>query len=174
VRKQFRESVQNELPDGIEAEFDHFLGLDDYNTDLIAVLKVSGTIGTATGKHVFLPGLFLESHANVPFVAQDTRTTPVDVQFPKLVLDEVNYHLPAGFAIESAPQMSSTTWPDHALLKIGSESAQNSVTVTRTLAYNFTILPSKEYSDLHGFYQKVAAADQQQLVLSRVPAVKGN
>lgn len=174
VKKQFKESLQSDLPDGIEAEFDHFLGLDDSNADLIAILKVSGIIGTATGKHVFLPGLFLESHANVPFVAQDTRTTPVDVQFPKLVLDEVTYHLPASFAIESALQMSNTAWPDHAVLKIGSESEQNTVKVTRTLAYNFTLLPAKEYSDLHGFYQKVAAADQQQLVLTRAPAVKGN
>ena len=174
VKKQFKESIQDDLPDGIEAEFDHFLGLDDPNADLIAILKVSGIIGTATGKHVFLPGLFLESHAKVPFVAQDTRTTPVDVQFPKLVLDEVTYHLPASFSIESAPQMSNTAWPDHAVLKINSESAQSTVKVTRTLAYNFTLLPAKEYSDLHGFYQKVAAADQQQLVLTRVPAVNGN
>ena len=47
------------------------------------------------------------------------------------------------------------------------------VTVDRTMAYNFTILDAKEYSDLHDFYQKVATADQQPLVLTRATA-KGN
>jgi hypothetical protein len=44
----------------------------------------------------------------------------------------------------------------------------------RLLAYNFTLLDPKEYSDLHDFYQKVAAADQQQLVLVRAPQARGN
>ncbi len=35
------------------------------------------------------------------------------------------------------------------------------------MAYNFTLLDPKYYSDLHDFYQKVATADQQQLVLTR-------
>jgi len=46
--------------------------------------------------------------------------------------------------------------------------------VHRTLAYNFTLLDPKEYPNLHDFYLKVATADQQQLVLTRSPAAKGN
>jgi len=49
------------------------------------------------------------------------------------------------------------------------------VNVTRTLAYNFTLLDPKDYPSLHDFYQKVATADQQQLVLTRIPtATAGN
>jgi hypothetical protein len=48
------------------------------------------------------------------------------------------------------------------------------VTITRTLAYNFAVLDPKEYSDLHDFYQKVAAADQQQLVLARATQLSRN
>jgi len=43
----------------------------------------------------------------------------------------------------------------------------------RTLAYNFTLLDSKDYPDLHDFYQKVATADQQQLVLTALRIAKG-
>jgi hypothetical protein len=46
--------------------------------------------------------------------------------------------------------------------------------VVRTLVYNFALLEPKEYSDLHSFYQKVATADQQPLVLTRSQAAKGN
>ncbi|MGA2169766.1 MAG: DUF3857 domain-containing protein [Terracidiphilus sp.] len=174
VKKQFNESMQDQFPDGVQADFDHFLGLDDYEVNLVGVIKVNGNIGTATGKHFFLPGLFFESRAKHPFVAQDKRLTPVDVRYAKLEQDDVTYHLPPGFNVESAPQTANAAWPDHALLKIGSQSTADSVRVVRTLAYNFTLLDPKDYQNLHDFYQKVATADQQQLVLTRAPVAKGN
>jgi len=42
------------------------------------------------------------------------------------------------------------------------------------MAYNFTVLSPKEYPSLHDFFQKVATADQQQLVLVRAAQAKGN
>jgi hypothetical protein len=174
VKKEFNESMQAELPEGVQADFDHFLGLDDYNASLIGIVKVSGNIGSATGKHFFLPGLFFQSRAKHPFVAQDKRAIPVDVHFPNLEQDDVTYNLPPGFNLESVPQDADANWPDHALLRIHSSVEDNSVKVLRTLAYNFTLLDPKEYASLHDFYLKVATADQQQLVLTRAPAVKGN
>jgi hypothetical protein len=175
VKKQFNESIRGSIPDGVQADFDHFLGLDDYHTNLIAFVKVSGNMGSATGKHFFVPGLFFESRASHPFVSEDKRVIPVDVQYPELVHDDVTYRLPAEFAVESSPQQTNVTWPEHALLKIDSKADGATLTVGRTLAYNFTLLDPKDYSDLHGFYQKVALADQQPLVLTRaVAAQKGN
>jgi len=174
VKKQFNESMQGEFPEGVQADFDHFLALDDYNVNLIGVVKVSGNIGSATGKHFFLPGLFFEARAKHPFVAQDKRTSPIDVHYSKTVQDDVTYHLPAGFTVESSPLATDTSWPNHAFLKIKSETTAGSVEVLRTLVYNYTIVPPKDYPDLHDFYQKVATADQQQLVLSRTTASKGN
>jgi hypothetical protein len=174
VKKQFNESVQNDFPDGVQAELDHFIGLDDYKGVLMGVVKVSGNMGTATGKHVFLPGLFFESRAKHPFVAEEKRTAPVDVHYAKLQQDDVTYHLPPSFTLESAPQGASPAWPNHAVLKISSKTEGDSVDVTRVLAYNFVLLDPRNYSDLHDFYQKVAAADQQQLVLTRAPIAHGN
>ena len=174
VKKRFNESLRSELPDGIEADFDHFIALDDYNTNLMAIVKVSGNLGTATGKHFFLPGLFFESRASHPFVAQDKRETPIDVHYAKIEQDDVTYHLPAGFSVETALQPSTASWPQNAMLKIASKPTDDGVNITRTLAYNFTILDPKAYSDLHSFYQKVAAADQQQLVLTRATQARGN
>jgi hypothetical protein len=175
VKKQFNESMRESLPEGVDVDFDHFLGLDDYPASLIGIGKVSGNFGTATGKHFFLPGLFFESRAKHPFIAQDKRTIPIDVHFPVLDQDDVTYHLPPGFNVESMPQDSKTAWLDHALLKIHSSAAAGSITVLRTLASNFTLLEPQEYPNLHDFYLKVATADQQQLVLTRAPVVaKGN
>ncbi|MGD0832160.1 MAG: hypothetical protein ABR907_14550, partial [Terracidiphilus sp.] len=122
----------------------------------------------------FLPGLFFESSGKHPFVTDDKRTTPIDVHYPEMQQDELTYHLPPGFNVESLPQDASASWPNYAVLKIHSSAADNAVSVQRALAYNFTLLDPKDYPSLHDFYLKVATADQQQLVLTRAPAAKGN
>ena len=174
VKKSFNEFMADYLPEGVQGSFDRFQALDDPTVPLTGIVNVSGNIGAATGKHFFLPGLFFQSRAKHPFVAQDKRTIPIDVHFPLAEQDEVTYHLPPSFNIESMPQDADNSWPEHALLKIHSTKGENSVTVVRMLAYNFTILGSSEYSNLHDFYLKIATADQQQLVLTRTPTAKGN
>lgn len=174
VKKQFNEAIRKYMPDGVQAEFNHFVGLQGYESNLLAVIDVSGNVATATGKHVFLPELFFESHASHPFVSQEKRTTPIDVHFPQLEQDQVTYHLPAEFKLETPPVPANITWPDRAVFKDASTMKGSDVTVVRTMGYNFTLLESKEYGDLRDFYQKVAAADQQQLVLNRSQAAKGN
>jgi len=170
VKKQFTEWVRRVLPDGVLGDTDHFVALDDPNANLMAVVKVHGVMGTATGKHYFVPGLFFESHSDNQFAAQDKRLIPVDVQYAKKVIDQVTYHLPAGFAVESAPQATSVPWQGNAVMKIVSKTSPDGVIVARELAYNFTIVDPNDYAQLHAFYQKVDAADQQQIALARGPA----
>ena len=175
IKKQFNESIRAYIPDGVQADFDHFLGLDDYNSNLMGIVKVSGNMGSATGKRFFLPGLFFESRAKHPFVAEDKRLVPMDLHYPKLEQDDVTYHLPPGYSVESAPQATSLTWPDHALMKISASASGDTVKIERAMVYNYTLLDPGDYAGLHDFYQKVATADQQQLVLARTPvAAKGN
>jgi hypothetical protein len=89
--------------------------------------------------------------------------------------DNVTLHLPAGYTIESAPQTPDITWSNHALLRIQSTVKEGSVEVVRIFARGFCLLDPKDYGNLHDFYQKIAAADQQQLVLAKTPpAPKGN
>jgi hypothetical protein len=167
VKKRFNETMRDIVPDGVQADFDHFLALDDYNSNLVAVLKVSGQLGSATGKRFFLPGMFFESRAKHPFVANEHREIPVDVHYPERLVDDVTYHLPDGFGVESAPQSATIPWASSAQFRVASKSDKDKVEIARSLAYNFTLLEQKDYSDLHNFYQKVATADQQQLVLAR-------
>jgi hypothetical protein len=154
VKKRFNESMKVYVPEGVQVDFDHFLGLDQYEANLIGVVRVSGTLDTSTGKRFFLPGLFFESRAKHPFVAEEKRVIPVDVHFPRTDQDDVTYHLPPDYAVESVPQSASLSWPEHAMLKVATDQSGGSVRVARTLVYNYTILDSKEYSGLHDFYPK--------------------
>ncbi len=175
MKKQFDEELGKLVPDGVEAHVDHFLSLDDPTTDLMVVVKAKGTLGTATSKRVLLPGFFFESRGRTPFVSQEKRQEAVDMHYGDRVVDEVTYHLPAGLAVEAAPPDASIPWAGHAAFATKSASAAGQITIVRSLARAFTQAKPDEYQDLRGFYQKVAAADQQQLVLTLAPsAAKGN
>jgi hypothetical protein len=83
--------------------------------------------------------------------------------------------LPPGFSVESAPHTNDVKWPGFAALGINSVvNKDGTLDVTRVFARNYTLLRPEAYNDLHDFYLKLAAADQQQIVLSRAASNKGN
>jgi hypothetical protein len=96
------------------------------------------------------------------------------MHYGETVADQVTYYLPDGFSVEGAPQDNKISWPNHAVLASKAVSEPGKITVVRTLARAFSYAKPDEYQELRGFYQKVAAADQSQLVLARNPAAKGN
>lgn len=58
AKKSFEAELQNRVPDGVRVRMNHFVALTDSTMDLMAVADVSGSMGTATGKRVFLPAAF--------------------------------------------------------------------------------------------------------------------
>jgi len=174
VKKQFDSWIENMIPDGVEAHIDHFIGLDDPDANLGATLKAHGTVGTATSKRLLVPAAFFETHSSHPFVEQEKRLTPVDMHYGETITDDVTYVLPAGIGAESAADPVKIPWQGHAVFIIKSKIDPGEVNVTRTLARSFTFVSSTDYVALRDFYQKVAAADQQQLVLHAADAPKGN
>lgn len=175
VKKEFDRSLLAEVPDGVEANLDHFLSLDDPDVNLIAIVNVKGGLGTATSKRLMLPGFFFETRGAHPFVAEEKREEPVDMHYADEVTDQITYHLPAGMTVEGAPQDEKIPWQGHAVLASKSKVAAAQVIVARQLARGFTFVKADEYPNLRDFYQKVATADQQQIVLARsTTAAKGN
>jgi hypothetical protein len=174
VKKQFDRSLESIVPAGVEAHIDHFLALDDPDANLMAFVNIKGTLGAATSRRLLLPGFFFQSSGHQPFIGRETRLVPVDMHFGEQVTDQVTYHTPPGFTVEGTPQDSKVAWQDHAVLVTKTVTAPGSVTVARTFGRAFTVIEPNEYQDLRGFYQKVAAADQQQLVLTVSAAQKGN
>jgi len=174
VKKEFDKWLLEIAPDGVEAHIDHFLALDDPNANLMAIVKVQGTLGAATSRRLLLPAFFFATRGSHPFVNQDKRLESVDMHYGEMVIDKVVYHFPAGFSIEGSPQDTKLSWPAHAAFNTKSLAAAGQITIARQLARGFALAKPEEYQDLRGFYQKVAAADQQQLVLVATPPAKGN
>ena len=172
--KDFIDDLNATLPEGVSATFDHLVGLDNSDSKLMAIVKLSGGLGTPTRKRLIVPGLFFESRASHPFVAEAKRSTPIDMHIPEMQLDDVVYHLPQGYTVGSAPHTADVTWPGSALLRINSTFSAEQVQVARLFARNFTLLGPGDYNNLHDFYLKLAAADQQQILLARTAPTKGH
>jgi len=170
VKKQYDESLRSICPDGIEAHLDHFLALDDPDLNLMAVVKAEGALGTATSKRLLLPGFFFESKGSHPFVNQTKRLEPVDMQYANEVTDQITYHFPPTFTAEGTPQTQQIPWTGHAAFATKTIPGSGQITIARQFIRAFTFVKAADYQDLHDFYQKVAASDQQQLVLARSTA----
>jgi hypothetical protein len=174
VKKQFDRQLDEITPDGVEAHIDHFLALDQPDSNLIAMCNVKGSMGTATAKRLLLPGYFFETRGRVPFVNQEKRIQQVDMQYGSRVTDMVVYNLPAGLAVEGAPQDAKVSWAGHAVFIAKSQPGAGTLTVAHSVARGFALAKADEYQDLRGFYQKVAATDQEELVLTTATVAKGN
>ena len=174
LKKEFDRDLEKLVPEGVEAHVDHFLGLDQPESLLMAVVKMTGTLGTTTAKRVILPGFFFETRESEPFVKEETRLEPIDMHYAEQVTEQLTFDLPAGMTVEGAPQDTRVSWEGHAVYVVKTKSDPGQITVARVLARAFDLARPLDYQDLREFYQKVAAADQGQLVLTVAASQKGN
>jgi len=174
LRAQFNKELAVMVPDGVTARLDHFIGLDDSNAYLVASVIVKGNLGTATAQQLTLPGVFFETHGSEPFAREEMRRAPVDLHYDAVVTDEMVYHLPQGATVAAVPADAKELWKDHAVFYARYKSEPSQVTAARSLARAFSLARQNEYPELHGFYQKVAAADQARIVVNLASSTKSN
>jgi len=174
VKKSFDRWLQSMAPNGVEAHIDHFLALDDPDANLMAIVNVKGALGTATARRLLLPGFFFEAGGHQPFVEEAKRLEPVDMHYAEKLTDEIVYHYPATLAIEGAPQDTTIPWVGKAAFVSKTIVGSGQVIIASQLLRGFTFVGPEDYAGLRDFYQKVAAVDQQQLVLTSSAAGKGN
>jgi hypothetical protein len=170
VKKQFNESLRALLPEGVMGDVAGLQGLDTAAGYVSAAVKVSGPLGNTTGKRLLLPGFFFSTGAHTQFVSEEKREAAVDVHYAAQVIDDAVYHLPAGFSVESAPQPAQLPWPEHAALVVKTAPGAGAIDIKHIFARAFVLLDPKEYPALRDYYQKVAASDQQQIVLAPAAA----
>ena len=166
AKEQVDRMLASQVPGGIEAHVDHFANLDDSGKQLVAVVPVTGSLGTRTGSRLILPRLFFESREVNPFPSLESRTLPVDMHYAAQEEEQITYVFPSGYTLEGKSEDSTMKWEDNAAYQLKSKTAANSITSARILARGFTFLDAKDYNPLRDFYQKIVVADQQQVVLT--------
>jgi hypothetical protein len=164
---QFAEQLRGLMPPGIDAELTGLKGLDTAEGYLEAAAKISGPLGTITGKRIVLPGFFFSTGPRAQFVADEKRERAVDLNYAEQVIDDTIYRLPGEYSVESAPPASQLPWPEHATLVVKTANSPSTLDVRHIFARAFTLLDPKEYGALRDYYAKVAASDQQPIVLAQ-------
>jgi hypothetical protein len=172
MKKAFEAELQNRVPAGVKVSVNHFLSLDDPTVGLMAVVDVSGNMGTATGKRVFLPSAFFQANVKAPFAAEK-RESPIDLHYPFVSQDTVTISLPAGFTVQSVPSDATIPYPQNAAFKVKYASANGTFEEDRVVAFANAVYKAEEYSQLRDFYGKMNAQDQQQIVLEKQTVTAG-
>ena len=170
IKKEFENSIEENVPAGVQVKTHHFLSLTEYDKPLMAMLEVTGTMGTGTSKRVFLPTMFFEAGAK-PLFVHDKRLVPVDLNYPYGAKDTVVLRLPPSFAIESAPKDTAIPLTRDAAYETTFKQEPGRLQATRVFILANTIYTVEEYPGLKDFFQKVNAKDQEQTVLQ--PAAGG-
>jgi len=135
---------------------------------LMAVVDVSGALGTQTGKHVFMPAVFFEA-GNAPLFSETQREDPVDLHYPYMVQDQVDLTLPPNISVDSLPPTGDVPLPKSADYVAQYGSKENVFEYRRRLRVATFLYLAAEYPSLRSFFQKVSAADQEQVALKIAP-----
>lgn len=174
LTRQFDNDLQQRVPPGVRVKTDHFDALTDFTQPLVAVVNVTGSMGTATGQRVFLPGSFFEASMKPPF-GEEKRQNPVDLHFPYAVRDQLKITLAPGLTVGSVPADAQIPLPQSATYVAKYSGSGNTYQQGRLLAVGKTVYSKDQYPQLRDFFQKAGAQDQQQVVLNRtaVTAAQG-
>lgn len=173
IKKQFEDELQSSMPPGVQVKMNHFIGLTDFTLPLMVVVNVSGTLGTETGKHIFLPAVFFEA-GNKPMFAEAQREYPVDLHYPYTVRDQFQLTLPANITVESLPKGGEMLFTPNADYVAKFVSQSNGFAYGRLFLVDQTIYKAVDYPSLRGFLQKVSANDQEQVALRVAPEAQAS
>jgi len=170
LSQRMERTIAQQVPDGIQIHVDRIANLDDPGKQLVAVVTATGPLAQRAGNHMVLPRLFFETKETDPFPSEDSRALPIDMHYPAQEQEQITYVLPAGYAIEGAPEDASFKWEENAAYQLRTKADAGSITTARILARGFTMLEAKEYGGLRDFYEKVVVSDHQQIALSAAKA----
>ena len=134
VKKRLEEEIQASVPPGVVVKMNHFVGLEDWKSVLLAQLDVSGSMGTPTAKRLLLPLQLLRSRRTSSFV-HEKRDTAVYLRYAHTVQDSVSIELPKNIAVESVPKDVNFPLPGTRYTR---QSTHSRTTLTRSSGYLYS------------------------------------
>jgi hypothetical protein len=163
-RKQMESEIKAWLPPGAKIEIESVSPWENSQDPLRVVCKVTiPNASSATGHRVLLPAALLQFGLRSAFQS-GTRVHPIYFSFPYQEDDEVTFEVPAGYSIESLPNPVNVR-TEFANFQATSARSDDLLRFHRHFALNEIIFPATDYSAVRGFFDKVRASDEQQVVL---------
>lgn len=165
VKAALKRDLEEKLPGGVEVQVQSVANLADPSKPLVVIYHVKGAMGSPAGKRLMLPADVFVANTKPAFTAAK-RELPVDMHYSSYSQDAVRWKLPPALAIESVPDPGNQRMSSIAQFDISNRKAPNSLTTFRNVAIATPFFTAPEYPELHAFYEKLAAKDQDTIVLN--------
>jgi hypothetical protein len=172
-KKDLEDEVKSWLPAESEVKLTNVPNWKDIEKPLMAEFRVSAPIASNAGKRILFPAQafhFLQK----PMFPHSERVNGIYLYYPSREMDDVTLTVPASMALESMPK-KETVQLDYAIYNAEYSGKGQTISIMRDLAINAYVFPREKYPEVKGFYDKVKAGDEQQLILrSTANAAAGN
>ena len=173
LKKRVKEQLEKTLPEGSQVDVSSIDNEADFELPLILSANLRGPIGSVDGSQIQAKADLFEARSTPPF-QPESRKLPVSFPAREYVRDAIRISFPNSVHLKSAPADLSLELKEAAEYKLSAESTPTSVTIHRSFALGRLDFDVAYYPDVRGFYQKVAAKDQDSVIFELSPAGTGN
>jgi hypothetical protein len=172
-KKYFEDALREMLPGGLEIRFNKITNIDEADKPLLLDYFIKGPVGTVTSKRLLLPQSIFQTNEKQLFTAAK-RSNVVYFDYPYRDADTVQFTLPAGFTVDSLPKSESITIKGFGAYTTADKLEGKKLTLQREVIVADTFRKIEEYQSLKDFFGTVRSRDEDQALLSRNSAAKGN
>jgi hypothetical protein len=163
-KKDLSDAVLAWLPSGSTFEVTALRDWDKCSEPLSAegTVKIPG-FGSAIGHRMLVPATIFHERYSTAFITTK-RVNMVYFHVPFEESDDITFHAPSGFKIETVPDEKKIN-PGAVSYERSATQAGNAAEVKRHLKVNAIVLPVESYPALRAFFAGVKANDDAQIVL---------
>lgn len=157
-------NLEGMVPKSLEVKVDQIDHLEEYEQPLVVTYRVSGTLGTPTGKRLILPSDLFEAGSSAIF-PDEKRVQPVYFHYSQITQDAMRVNVPEGFSVEAVPSEAKLNLPGQEVYNFVATSDAKGFTARRDHVQNELIVMPKDYDGLRKYYSQVESKDQESVVL---------
>jgi hypothetical protein len=163
-KRLLEDEVRKWLPDNSEVTLTGAQNWDETEPHLATEFKISVPLAANAGKRWLIPVHIFQVNAK-PVFSGSERVNSIYLWYKARELDEVHLALPPSLEVESLPPNDSVKF-DYALYSVSQKpEPANSIVARRDFVMGGYAFPASVYGELKGFYDKVKAGDDQQMIL---------
>ena len=166
-RKQsLEDELRSWLAFGATVELKDVHGWESSEEPLVAHFVVeAGGFATVAANRLVVPGNLFRSMQTEAFTTSERRY-PVYFPYTYEEIDRVTLHIPEGYSVDIVPDGQDVRLPSSRFITTRSLK-KNELLLTRALVVNSIYFHPEQYSALKGFFDKLKAADEEQIVMAQ-------
>lgn len=162
-KKLLEDEMRGWLPRNSEVTLTGTPNWDETEPHLAAEFKVSSPLATGAGKRWLVPVHIFQVNEKPTFPASE-RVNPVYLWYQTREVDEVHITLPPELEVESLPPNDSVKLDYAVYTTLQTQESPNRIMARRDLAIGGIAFPVNLYKEIKGFYDKVKAGDDQEMI----------